>query len=1202
MQETVCRHGRHTSSYRRSAVDNKAACRPLMTEWVKTRSLVRGGGKRGCLGAVSAKNGTCPLLSDGIVCGLWHSITLSFGPNVQERMNRLSALKVRRIETLVRLFEFVRSSVETNDSDWFSVEARSSTMRGIWLLLASLLAIVGGTSPLSAQSPRNGDEGRPSAAPVSSPDRASEADLPATDGANADIPPFHLTRVALTGTVEAERARLQAEVEVVVNHGDGWHDVPLRFNQGHVWQRLYEGSGEEAPALGQTSDEGMMWRFRGVGVHKMTLSMWVPIRRTVSGRQLLLSLPQLPPQFESRLQLTIPGPPVVLRAARDTSILSSSSTAEGTRIEASIGGSRLDLLWQEPTESPEQISQVYTTGTVRRTSARVQFIADQVLQFEQSAPETIRVRLAEGFRLVALSGSRYRDHTVDADEPSVVEVTFDELSTDRTDLHWVLERDLEEGTNRVVVEGFDVEGARRQEGIIRQEDLQNYRARPIYESSQFIQRVDATGVRSGTTTVVSAFEFLKQPFRLVLEIEPIPPSFSVQPVYQLVFGTEYLELVCRFRVHVDSGQVAGLGVRWPGSESMAWSLVPPPADVADRLVIEGDATTGQWTWNSSSERSGDFEITGRFRRPWSLEKGASVTLQLPVSDAVRTLPATVVVQADEYVEPILKSPATPLTEDVVPSQISSSSPRIRTVTAYRLESADQPLQAGHVVHPQTVTSSTLVRVSEAGEDRLSVEQEIEFEVEFGNVSTITLELPSELRALIPQGAAGDALEVTLAGETLPVADTADGLQLVMPRPQRGSFTVALRFSYPIDSQVRRTGSVFNVPVLTPKQAELETVRCVIPPLESLRVTGDSENWSHVRTSPQGELFVSKENASRIPMTIDRELAESSQQFFVTRAFYRTRCLATGLAETRAAFDLVSPPSRVAVTIPEDARVRDIRVDGRPLGSEAWSLRTLDGSGEVVIDLRNTTAERSTLSFLFRSELTSSFGLAGKQTLHLPSFPASVWVAETVWEIELPYGQHLFTSPVAMTPQFEWTRQIITWQRTLKPGYVQARDEWWPGIMGEEEESAIDQCYAFRGFGTVPSVTFRAMNRSLILLIGAGVTLGLGFVFWRFPMTRNIFFLLLLCFLFSVLGLWYLEPILVLLQPAVIGVVLALLATAVTSATNPVPSEGSGSLSESGTGSSIVREGSSVRGSSATIIPSTIYRPVTQGDSAQQAGG
>jgi hypothetical protein len=71
-----------------------------------------------------------------------------------------------------------------------------------------------------------------------------------------------------------------------------------------------------------------------------------------------------------------------------------------------------------------------------------------------------------------------------------------------------------------------------------------------------------------------------------------------------------------------------------------------------------------------------------------------------------------------------------------------------------------------------------------------------------------------------------------------------------------------------------------------------------------------------------------------------------------------------------------------------------------------------------------------------------------------------------------------------------------------------------------------------------------IDRSLVVLAGAGITLIVGFFFWTFPRLRNSATLLLLGFGICLAGLWLSDPIQVFLQPAIFGAVMATIATAI----------------------------------------------------------
>jgi hypothetical protein len=81
-------------------------------------------------------------------------------------------------------------------------------------------------------------------------------------------------------------------------------------------------------------------------------------------------------------------------------------------------------------------------------------------------------------------------------------------------------------------------------------------------------------------------------------------------------------------------------------------------------------------------------------------------------------------------------------------------------------------------------------------------------------------------------------------------------------------------------------------------------------------------------------------------------------------------------------------------------------------------------------------------------------------------------------------------------------------------------------------------YRFGYYGPCPQLSFTVMNRSIIVLFGAGLALLLGFLLLKIPFTRNILTVLCVVFLFALASVWFMEPIQVLLQPAGLGLLLA----------------------------------------------------------------
>ena len=93
----------------------------------------------------------------------------------------------------------------------------------------------------------------------------------------------------------------------------------------------------------------------------------------------------------------------------------------------------------------------------------------------------------------------------------------------------------------------------------------------------------------------------------------------------------------------------------------------------------------------------------------------------------------------------------------------------------------------------------------------------------------------------------------------------------------------------------------------------------------------------------------------------------------------------------------------------------------------------------------------------------------------------------------------------------------------------------------ETAPSVGHRYQFTTKGPLPTLTVSSMSRSLLVLMGAGAALILGFVLVQVRFTRSVFTFLLMASVLAALGLWYPEPVAVLLQPAILGVGLALVA-------------------------------------------------------------
>ncbi|WP_437201903.1 hypothetical protein [Planctomicrobium sp. SH664] len=983
----------------------------------------------------------------------------------------------------------------------------------------------------------------------------------------AEIPDFHLTQVLLDAQVAADRINLVITVEVVINRGEGWHHVPLRLGQAHVWQREYNGPGEEAPDVtGRGLDDGMTWMFRGLGKHQLKLSAWTPLRRNLSGGQFQLSLPPLPPQFETRLRIRIPEANAVVRSGKSLTVLDVKRNNGTTEVEASVFGSRLEFVWQTPTAGAETVSLVVSRMQLRPSAEHLSLIVEQSIELQQNAIDQLLIRLPSEFRIVRLLGNQYRTHEMLPDRPGWVRVHIVNDNAGRITLRWDLEKNLATATGPLLLDGFQVEGAIREEGLIRIDEFENARMIPDLEASDLVHRISVNQVRDwGAGSPLTAYEYLKQPFRLAFDVQPLAAYFSVDPVYDLQVREEGLELTVRCPLRIDQGMPTELRLEWPDWEQQGWRLTSASSSTGTNLTgpVQADTTSEldqiRLSWPNPVPQN--VSIQAVFRRPAPASLSENFTFTLPQPTSSRTGPGQLLLQTADALEVQLSTPqGNPLavltSETPEPADTPASGETAFPGIRYRI-TPGEPITATVVVHPREILASTTVEIHEATHRELSIEQIIQLQVKYGRLNGVDLVLPPQLASLIQPYAVPESLDVWLGNTRLPLISSGGLLKATFPTPMRGHFEIRVNYSFPQDL-VGGTNPV-DLPVINLDQFRYTRAQCLVGPSETVQVRSEGTGWEAVRTSPRGALWINpllSEPLTTIPLSVGQRVADSSQQYVVDRMLVRTLFNQDGSMECWTEFYLESPPSRLVIQFPNNSEFKEYLVDGMRLDSGAVTRRTSDHD-ELTLTLPDQVSAHPTVSVRYRTPATTSFGLTQFRTIRFPEFPRNVWVDETVWELQLPYGQHLFTYP-NLVPQFQWVRHLLVWQREPSASYLAERLQTTGAGVPAEFRFESPDFYAFRGFGPLPPVTFRSMNRSLLLLIGAGFTLLLGYVFWKLPMTRNVFSLVCIAFLFAVASLWFLEPMLLLLQPAAVGLILAFTATMIDSSRR----KGSGELSQS----------------------------------------
>jgi len=1059
------------------------------------------------------------------------------------------------------------------------------------------------------------------------------APVPATSPSNdpaameaaivAEIPDFHLTQVQLDADVVAERVNLTVTVEVMINRGESWHRVPLRMSGLHVFRREYEGPGEEAADVSSRgTDEGLAWLFKGLGKHQLKLHAWIPLKRTVAGGQFQLSLPSLPSQFEAQLHARIPDGTAIVRSGKNLTVLDLKRTPQETSVDASVIGNLLVFSWQTPVAGGETVSLVQSWLHLKPSTEHLSLVVEQNIELQQTTTDSLVISLPPGFRLVQLSGQHYRSHEILPDAPPRARVQFANDNGGRLSLNWGFERELSSNGGILEIEGFHVNGAIREEGVIRIDEFENLLLVPHPTESQLVHSIGVNQVRAlGTGVPLAAFEYLRQPYRLVFEVQPSVPYFTAEPVDRLNFLKDAVELTLNCRVRFERGAISEFKFDWPNWTQEGWRVVSVDTDANRTGPVAYDVTSQPgvirlWWPNPLGRREGEATFTVVFRRPVMTAAISQVDLTLPVPQASEIEPTQLKLESADQLsvelfteDSMLISPFTDPVDGNASSVTMGFAPSEPVIQKYRFEKPSDPIIARIQTHEREIRAQTQVAIKDVTAGKLRIDQTIQLEVKYGRIRMLELALPPELKAYIPDSAVTQGVEVTWQGKPLPLlaGATPDLLQADLGAERTGLVELHVAYSFPV-SEDQATREI-ELPIIAVKDQPYHRAECLIDAVDAVQVRAGSPSWEALQTSPRSARWIRQireGTMTQIPLTLGRKLADSSQQFVVDQVQVRTIFSAEGMADSWAEFQLERPQSRLVIDFPLGTKFNEnsFLVDGQPVTVSPVSRKTSDYE-EVTLELPQQSSSRPLITVRYRTPLPNPFGLTNLVTLPLPRFKGSVWVDETIWEMQLPQGNHLFTYP-DLVPQFHWTRHYLIWYRESTPAYVEERAMHTASQVPPEFRFEQSKYYAFRGFGPIPQVQFRSMNRSLILLIGAGFALLLGFIYWNLPATRNVFSLVVISFLFAAASLYYVQPMLLLLQPAVFGVVLALAANVIDSSSQKQQQQDRSHmhverLPSHPVPSAPVPVGEPSSDSALRTMSTRIYRPVQAGKSDQVEG-
>lgn len=984
---------------------------------------------------------------------------------------------------------------------------------------------------------------------------------------------WSIARISLEGTADGDQATLQVilQIQLLVNHR--WILVPLKLTEGTLQDQSHNGPGESVSS-GFDPDDGYLWWLKGKGLHELKFNLIVPLRKELPSRRLQLTLP---PTVVSELKLRVPVPRLTAKgdeAAR--SRLTWKPTTDGaTQIDMIGLGSRLDLTWQPQLDlgTVETVLESRTAITATIDGRTILLEANQRLGALQGNFSRVQVRLPRGGELLKVDGDLFKERLVDEKDPSLVTVVLkDSVGANvPVDLKWAVRVDIPAPSDRILIEGFEVTKARIQTGHLAIRLVGDYRLERVGDQNPFVQRDNLSTLEKASPSfpirddVSSAYSILRQPFQLAFSLQPEKPHVTVTPRLFLSLSAERMELYGEYDVQVYRGGIEDVNFNWPGWKTEGWKIDPvsPPNQVEETRFEDANEIRAKLIERKVSSEAGSSDRTSvtapkqftlllHATRAFSADQ-PSQDFTLPgVSDANLSTADFVLVLADN------------LDADLRP--LGETATRLQSVTAsttvlppknlvdlrrryYRLDAAHAKLSVATTVQKQKIGTQTDIDFSLDGSE-LQFTQRITYDVAYDRLSQALLWVPDQLLGHATFSVS-DESDPEKFSPLVPIATgNEDGvrkqqrLELVPPRINK--FQILVQATLPVTWPTGSITADLDEPFVLSADGEYSATRVRVQKPKRQRLSLDSDGWTPQSPQSGASVWLAAAKKTRAILQCEKSDGSGQQGIAVPRRLVQAMYALNGEVICHAKFYLTGSPSVVRARMPSATQPLGVKWGNNKLDRASYSSLpdTTGNYYQMTLPDMESDDDEPVLTIVYQLPRQSRMETGDQRRLSAAEVVSDGSPTQTFWEIQLPENQHLWTLPPGFTPEFDWQRTGGWWMRV--PRHSEAELNQW--VSGASELTATTALamrtnrYLFSSMEGAGEMTFFTLSAPLIVLIGSSLALLLGFILVNVPSTQHVLTFLTLGFLTTVAALWYSEPVLVLLQPAGLGLLLAMLAS------------------------------------------------------------
>ena len=957
------------------------------------------------------------------------------------------------------------------------------------------------------------------------------------------LPSYTFQDLSIEGVLEDSQAHLSV-VATIRPLTDDWVRVPLLMG-GSVLRESPVWEGDSEGLIVRDSGEGgyVAW-LRGDAEQACRVTLEIKVAVEQVGNEMRLDL-EVPRATSSQLHFTVP----MARARATVSNGLLEERGEEDRSDFLVSGlaGSFRLAWRRADSraaSPRPLLEAAFEQQVKVDGLR-QVTADVRMRVSSLRGDfdTFTVRLPEGARLFPRQFSQSGLQLTELPDPDEegsrkVQVKLDRATSTPVEVQLLLEYPpISNGRGAEYdLGGLDVEEAIRQSGTIDFVVLGDWSL--AWKTTTGLQRTMVP--ESLRANVAARFELTRRSYSLRMQVAARETQISVEPTYRIHVHSRRIRLEATFKYRLRGTSLHGLNIGLPG-----WQVTQiAPAAVVDIDLWDRDEVDPMVVPLTSAALTEDGELTLEVSAIQELDDprdGLAITLPRP--EAKTLAPATVVVLPADNIElSVSEEDSRGLEREPFPPRLELPEGQQRPLVFRELpDIGGSQLVAGVEIRERSVSISGTADVR-LDAQTIRVDQRFQYRVAYEPLRTLDFVLPRQLLET------GD-LRFLYDQQALPMIRL-NGQAEVEEEPARwvhvqvdplteltGMHEITVQHTRPLTDLWPGREMGVDVPLVQPRAKEGTIItgnHLHIQGTSDISFRLDDERWEEGAPGEpsDGLLLGADATLPDVTLQVSRRDQRHQTSTVVLQAWIDTR-LGASIRRERAAFRVTTNQGHVAVRLPEGAQLERVGLNGQ----EVTDYAVRDVQTKVV---NVPSGDEHVLELWYEAPRTS--GPLSRLDLDVPQVVEARSNQRVFWTLATAPDVHLLLPPAEVTPVLSWTWRRFFWVRTAR---LLPQDlERWIGATpqpGDIPEAA--NRYLFSSFGPLGQLRFNLATRGTILLTMSGVALLIGLLVIYLSWLRHPATLFAGSLAVFTIILWYPDLALALLQAAIWGLLLTMLAVA-----------------------------------------------------------